>query len=362
MSLEKSAEGAQHEKERHWEAPPLRELKETKNDFQDYKTEVVNFFRLLLLAKVQYGGTDFSASDAKGIFQSPRLVEEELFKNIPTENDTPSYNEFWDYNKYKDVQLPAREKIRQDEAIQKNGLLPLTENAEQNSDGYFPTPRFRIPGAGTFLTNRYRSPDKQPMKMENFGYRVNLALIHNVSNWRVKMDLYELLSKNKALSEHGFDIKSLGNDRTDAIIVYCGENGVTPAITEVGNYCLQENIGHVSGVPFGVAPLAKDGKFEGLRVTSSPKPYTFNELQATALSRACEEFTRDFLKRVKSDKTFADAGEEEFTTLHTRLAWKDEALSKDLEQLYTIELKKLCGTEEVNLHNLAFPTIKKQST
>lgn len=356
MSLEKPAGGTQHEKERHWEAPPLRELKETKNNFQDYKTEIVNFFRLLLLTKTQ--GADFSSSTAKDIFQSPRLNEDELFKSIPSKKDIPSYNEFWDYNRYKDVRMPEREKTRQDEAMLKLRSIPGTDEI-RDADGFSLAPKIRIQGAGTFLTNIYRAPDKLAMKPERPTYRVNLALIHNVSNICVWLDLYETLSKNQILSEYGFDIKSLGNDRTDAIIVYCGEKGVTPAITEVGNYCLQENIGHVPGVPFGVAPLAKDGKFEGLRVTSSPSPYTFNDLQATALSRACEEFTRDFLKRVKSDKTFADAGEEEFATLHTRLSWKDDALSKDLEQLYTTELKRLCGTEEVNLHNLAFPTIKK---
>jgi len=354
MNFERSAGITKHEKERNWEAPSLRELKETENTFQQYQTEIANFFRLALLDKIKYKTAELGFfSDAKTFFQSPLIADENLFEQVS------SVDEFFELRTFRDRTMSANEKKRHDAAFEKFSSIDATTEPRYKGE-YAAAPKMRVPGAGTFLTNIYRSPNKQAMTLEDKRYRVNLALTHDISQFRVWTDLYESLCKNPELSKYGFDIKSLGNNRTDAIIIYCGENALPAAITETGNYCLAEDIGHVSGVPFGVAPLAKDGKFEGLRVTSTPGDgFTFNDLQTTALLEACEAVTRTFLKQTGSPKTFEEASTKDLEDLHAIIASKDPVLIRDLNRRYNIALRKICGTRAVDLHNLAFPTIKK---
>ena len=262
----------------------------------------------------------------------------------------------------RDLKPTQEEQKRNNKASEKWRSFPSSTKGH-DTEGYFQTPRLHISGAGTFFTNRYRAPGKPPMKPEGTDYRVNLALTQDISAHRVLMDLYELLSQNDTLAEKGFQIKSLSNNRTDAIIIYCGEQGAVPIITEVGNYCLKEKLGDVPGVPFGAIPLIKDGRpLPGLRITSDPdlrdiQAYTFNDLQVTTLTKAYETITSDFLQFIGSPHTFADADKQDLQKLHEHLAIKDEYLIRIIEEEYTSELEKICG-KDADLHNLAFPVIK----
>lgn len=346
-------------KERRWESPSLKEIKEKRNNFKDNQTEAINLFRLLLSKKTKDKSPDFSFFDTKDIFQSTQLSDKHLI-------DLKDPYEFFVEQKelLKHLKPTREEQERNNKASEKWRSLPSSDKS-RDAEGYFQGPRVHTSGAGTFFTNKYRAPGKPPMKLEGTDYRINLALTQEISAPRVLMDLYEILLQNQILAEKGFQMKTLANNRTDSIIIYCGEHGAVPIITEVGNYCLKENLGDVAGVPFGATPLIKDGRpLPGLRVTSDPdlrkNPndyYTYNDLQVTTLSKAFETTTRDFLQFIGSPHTFEDANQDDLQLIHKHLAKKDEDLIKIIEEGYASELEKICG-KGADLHNLAFPVIK----
>lgn len=335
MSFEQHKKDPQdfHPKYRDREVPSLQEMKETPNSLQDYRVFLSNFFRLLFLDKQENG-----YYSAKKIFQSPCVSHPDILELIS------SIDELYTWYSDNDFQLSEREKAREEEARRFQKLIPLTRGYETDSYGYYDTPRIYMSGAGTFFTNIFKDfPTCQSglMRPEEEDYRVNLALIQNVSNVRVLMDLYDRLILSDVLAKYGFKIKSIGNNRTDAVIVYCGENALSEVVGVVGNYCREENLGAVPGVPFGVRPVKKDGKvLPGISVTSNPFPYTFNDLQSAALAEVAE-------------KCFGEKGL--FSLDDAKIL--DDDLLRFVQQAYVQEMSDLCHRKDINVHNLAFPQV-----
>ena len=343
-----------------WKAPDFEEILATKNDFHERwnRRDIFGFMKLVLLQRMQEGFV--SPQDTKEFFQSLLLSDRNYFE---FDDDIKVYREhmYDDKNKEK-MSMEERERDRKCFYFFKS--LQSTTHGEKDEGGFFEAPKRRVSGAGTFLTNIYRNPENnngQLMHLEQLDFRVNLACEHPISNRRILVELYQQLCSNEILAEKGFMTKSLGNNRTDSVIVYCGKVAMPAVLEEVVNYCIRENVCHdLQGVPFGVKPLDKDGnKHYGISVTSSPHGgYTFNSLQADALFEAFQVVTNKSLKPV-AGIDFDNALPMDLKPLYKKIKAKNETLLIEMEKEYEIALRKLCKTDVVNMHNLAFPQVKE---
>lgn len=341
-----------------WYAPTLRELQETENTFEKNKSTVVNFFRALLMRRLKDGFVDFRF--AKTLFQSPWLSHAE---------DFASYEDFEDCvstaQKLAEDRMSDDERERERQAQQYARSISGTRNNLTDSAGYYGAPKIYHSRMGTLFTNVYcnvQNGEPVVSSPESRDYRINLGLVGNISNTRVLIDLYQLLCANPVLAQYGFDIKSLGNNRTDAIIVYCGAQGLQAALSEVGEYCITENIGNATGVPFGVKPVTHDGRvLGGVSVTSTPGDFmTFNDLQSIALGEAFVDFVNVFLKkRYGVGVTDDNASDAQLESIFELCVDSNSEMLKFVEQQYVAKVQTLCHDTNVDVRNLAFVKVKK---
>lgn len=345
-----------------WKAPTFEELKAQKNDFRDHRADIHGLLKAMLLERIEKGY--ISVTDVKYFFQSLELSDQSTFLF----DEDLSFIKSEMFRRPREGEISPQEKERHLNAFQKSRSIPICKRDQQDFDGFFPTPKFQTDRSGIFFTNAYRNQENlngKLMNLESIDYRVNFGCSYDISNIRVEMDLFELLKSNSVLAEKGFRIKSLGNNRTDAVIVYCGKKGVAAVLEEVVNYCLKEGIdSSEQGVPLGVKPRDKNGiKMRRISVTSSPHGgYTFNDLQSHVFLNAFVCVVNKFFKNNVDNKfNFDNASSEDLFKLMPEIKKRDSDLFLEMEKEYEIALREICKTDTVNMHNLAFPFVKNKN-
>lgn len=355
-----SAPGAESEKSARWKSPTIEEFKERKNGFRENRGDILGLFKLLLLKRMRE--RTVSLIDAKDFFQWTGLSSPSYFVH---EDDLANIEEIM-HPDSRGIPLTPDESERHQAAYAAFRLLPKTRDSSgEDRDGFYEGPKIVTAGTGTHLTNIFRNPENmygKEMDIEDLKYRVNIACVSGTSNMRILMDIFELLNKNRILARKGFQMKTLGNDRTDSVIIYCGEEGVAAVVEEVMNYCLADGLdGTEQGVPLGVKPFYRDGfKYARVSVTSTPgEDYTFNDLQSRVLLEAFQAVVNQFLLKSGRRESFENARPEDLLKLLPELKNRNTPWFAVAEREYEKSLKRLCGTDTVNMHNLAFPFVEK---
>jgi hypothetical protein len=354
-------EGGGERSKREWHSPALRELKEMKNTFEDNHEVVHNLFALLIMQRIVDGKGEFYG--AKEWLLSPWLSDSMLMTSIESAED---------FNKATHVLktemrmgMTQQEKERDTAATARRRMLLSTNRIETDANGFYEAPKLQTRSSGVIFTNIWRNgetPNARMIAPESLTYRVNLALTPNISNHRVVMDLYDLLGQNTTLMKHGFKIKTLSNVGVDAVVTYAGEQGLPAALEVIANYCKEERIGFVSGVPFGVKPCTIDGRLlSGITVTSTPsRSMTFNDFQHAALTFAYTACVDEQLRIGGSSYRLETAPTSELEVLLKKTLAADPEIMKKIEKHYRRAYEKFTGMNTAFLRNFAFPKCLSQ--
>lgn len=327
-----------------WKAPSVEELEAERNPLVPNNYVVVRNMLHFALGKIQRT-QHLSNTDMKDLFARPFISRLDFDFSQEARQDTLVLL----LNKYeKDSEALARNSINQ------VGIDLENTRIDAAMDFIRKLPEEAVPDMGGMggLTNIYPHAGKGDLPTpedEARIYRVNLALESNIGAMRVLVDIYKELCIDSILMQTGFKMKGYPGCADDNIIVYCGKKGLQSALQVVGNYCVREQVGlDVSGVPFGIQPLAhREKHYHGLSVTSHPKQYTFNELQATALYTVLEKLAADI-----GDKDIMHLRQETIDSIKKGLDESDTNFLLSLEDKYKEALEEM-GIK-YNSRNIAF--------
>ncbi len=343
--------------------PTIEEMRATENPFTDHARLICNTLQLTILElldsrKKGYTGTQsVSPQDIKDLLQSPHTQDRDFVMSLSSIED---FNQRIRQERRNPV-YSSSERERGDKAVKKYRNTPhcrVPSSKEERATWKANAPVILTSDSGEFYTNAYWDESKQRMTVEHpeeTTVRVNLAVEPSVHIRRVLEDLYEKLCANPVLQRTGFKMKSLRATVTDAVIIYCGEEGSQAVLGEVARYCIAEQIGNVPGIAFGLAPLKKGNEpiLNGLRISLDPDNETFNTIQAIALSTAINTWGKVWL-----EKDLGKASVAELEALLQKVRSERAIITAQvLQSDYETALRAECGIPESEdpIWNVAFP-------